>query len=67
MAPPLSDGAVEYDDGAPQIVSQYAKDVASFLHYCAEPELEQRRQMGACRHHSRSRRHRRSRHRRHCC
>ena len=46
MAPPLSDGVVTYEDGSPQVVSQYAKDVASFLTWAAEPELEHRKQMG---------------------
>lgn len=46
MAAPLSDGAVAYEDGTPQIVSQYAKDVATFLTWAAEPEMEQRKQMG---------------------
>lgn len=46
MPPPLSDGAVTYEDGSPQIVSQYAKDVATFLTWAAEPELEHRKQMG---------------------
>lgn len=46
MAPPLTDGAVAYEDGTPQTVNQYAKDVATFLTWAAEPELEQRKQMG---------------------
>lgn len=46
MAPPLSDGAVTYEDGSPQTVEQYAKDVASFLTWTAEPEMEQRKRMG---------------------
>jgi len=46
MAPPLSDGAIAYEDGTPQIVSQYAKDVATFLTWAAEPEMEHRKQMG---------------------
>ncbi|MGN6766846.1 MAG: cytochrome c1, partial [Rhizobiaceae bacterium] len=39
MPPPLSDGQVAYDDGAPQTVDQYAKDVAAFLMWAAEPHL----------------------------
>ncbi|WP_447341532.1 cytochrome c1, partial [Mycobacterium tuberculosis] len=31
LAQPISDGQVTYDDGAPQTVDQYARDVASFL------------------------------------
>lgn len=46
MAPPLTDGAVPYEDGAPQTVQQYAKDVAQFLTWAAEPEMEQRKRMG---------------------
>ncbi len=46
MPPPLSDGAVTYEDGTPQLASQYAKDVATFLTWAAEPEMEQRKQMG---------------------
>lgn len=48
MAPPLvSDGQVAYEDAAtPQTVDQYAKDVAHFLTWAAEPEMEQRKRMG---------------------
>ena len=46
MAAPLSDGVVTYEDGTPQTTSQYAKDVATFLTWAAEPEMEQRKQMG---------------------
>lgn len=46
MPPPLTPGAVTYEDGSPQSVEQYAKDVATFLTWAAEPELEQRKQMG---------------------
>ena len=46
MPPPLSDGAVTYDDGAPQTVDQYAKDVTSFLMWVAEPHLEARKHIG---------------------
>lgn len=46
MPPPLSAGAVTYEDGSPQTVEQYAKDVATFLTWAAEPEMEQRKQMG---------------------
>lgn len=47
MAPPLSDGQVPYEDGTPQTVDQYAKDVTQFLTWAAEPEMEHRKQMGA--------------------
>jgi ubiquinol-cytochrome c reductase cytochrome b/c1 subunit len=46
MPPPLSDGAVTYDDGAPQTVDQYAKDVAAFMMWVAEPHLESRKRIG---------------------
>ncbi|HXY58102.1 MAG TPA: cytochrome c1 [Methylocystis sp.] len=46
MVPPLADGAVTYDDGAPQTVSQYAKDVSAFLMWAAEPHLDQRKSIG---------------------
>lgn len=46
MPPPLMDGMVTYDDGAPETVSQYAHDVSAFLMWAAEPHLEARKQMG---------------------
>nr|WP_316655229.1 cytochrome c1 [uncultured Gellertiella sp.] len=46
MPAPLSDGQVTYDDGSPQTVDQYAKDVASFLMWAAEPHLEERKRTG---------------------
>jgi ubiquinol-cytochrome c reductase cytochrome c1 subunit len=46
MAPPLSDGQVTYDDGSPEKVDQYAKDVAAFLMWTAEPHLEERKRTG---------------------
>jgi ubiquinol-cytochrome c reductase cytochrome b/c1 subunit len=46
MPPPLFDGAVTYTDGAPQTVDQYAKDVAAFLMWTAEPTLETRKRIG---------------------
>ncbi|HEU5048186.1 MAG TPA: cytochrome c1 [Rickettsiales bacterium] len=46
MPPPLSDGVVTYQDGTPATVDQMAKDVVIFLQWAAEPEMEQRKQMG---------------------
>lgn len=46
MPPPLSDGAVTYDDGAPQTADQYSKDVTAFLMWVAEPHLEARKHVG---------------------
>jgi len=46
MPPPLVDGVVSYDDGAPQTIDQYAKDVAAFLMWSAEPHLDDRKRIG---------------------
>ncbi|MBI1328013.1 MAG: cytochrome c1 [Alphaproteobacteria bacterium] len=46
MAPPLSADMISYEDGTPQTVNQYAHDVATFLTWAAEPEMEQRKKMG---------------------
>lgn len=46
MAAPLLGGSVSYDDGSPETVEQYAKDVAHFLTWAAEPETEARKRMG---------------------
>ncbi len=46
MPPPLSDGVVTYTDGTPQTVDQYAKDIAAFLMWAAEPTLEARKRIG---------------------
>ena len=46
MPPPLSDGQVTYDDGSPQTVQQYSKDVAAFLVWAAEPHLVERKRIG---------------------
>ncbi|MCB9988772.1 MAG: cytochrome c1 [Rhodospirillales bacterium] len=46
MAPPLMNGLVEYADGSPQTVMQYAKDVATFLTWASEPTMEARKRTG---------------------
>ena len=53
MAPPLSqNGQVEYPKGpdgkapVPETVEQYAKDVAAFLMWAAEPHMEARKSLG---------------------
>ena len=46
MPPPLADGRVEYTDGSPETLDQYAKDVAAFLMWAAEPHLEARKRIG---------------------
>jgi ubiquinol-cytochrome c reductase cytochrome c1 subunit len=42
MAPPLKDGQVTYSDGTAGNVDNYARDVAAFLTWTAEPKLESR-------------------------
>ena len=46
MAPPLFEDAVEYGDGTPATVERMATDVATFLAWTAEPEMEERKSMG---------------------
>jgi ubiquinol-cytochrome c reductase cytochrome c1 subunit len=47
MPPPLkSEGQVQYQDGTKPTVDQMAKDVAAFLTWTADPELETRHQAG---------------------
>lgn len=46
MAPPLKDGQVTYADGTAPKVDNYAKDVAAFLTWTAEPNLEARHTAG---------------------
>lgn len=46
MAPPLLDDQVTYDDGTPQTVDQYSRDVSAFLMWAAEPHLETRKATG---------------------
>lgn len=46
MAPPLFDGIVTYEDGTPETVDQYAKDITQFLMWAAEPKLEERKSLG---------------------
>ncbi|PSM18624.1 MULTISPECIES: cytochrome c1 [Nitratireductor] len=46
MAQPLFDDMVTYDDGSPQTVDQYAKDVSAFLMWAAEPHMEERKKTG---------------------
>ena len=46
MPPPLSDGQVTYADGTPATVAQMSHDVATFLTYMANPEMEQRKRIG---------------------
>ncbi|RMA43469.1 MULTISPECIES: cytochrome c1 [Paracoccaceae] len=46
MAPPLWDGAVEFNDGSPNDVVSMSQDVAAFLMWTAEPKMMERKQMG---------------------
>ena len=46
MAPPLSDEIVTYDDGSPETVDQYARDIAAFMMWAAEPSLVERKSLG---------------------
>jgi ubiquinol-cytochrome c reductase cytochrome c1 subunit len=46
MAQPIADDQVTYDDGSPQTVDQYAKDVSAFLMWAAEPHLDTRKRTG---------------------
>ncbi len=46
MAPPIADDQVTYDDGTPQTLDQYSKDVSAFLMWAAEPHLEERKRTG---------------------
>ncbi len=46
MAPPLDDESVEYDDGTPNTLDQHAKDIAAFLSWTADPNLDHRKKRG---------------------
>lgn len=46
MARPLADDQVSYEDGTAATTDQMAKDVVNFLQWAAEPEMEERKQMG---------------------
>jgi ubiquinol-cytochrome c reductase cytochrome c1 subunit len=46
MPPPLSDGQVAFDDGAPNTVADMARDVSAFLAWAAEPKMEARKALG---------------------
>ncbi|HXC89470.1 MAG TPA: cytochrome c1 [Stellaceae bacterium] len=47
MPPPLSDGAVTFADGTKSTVPQMAHDVATFLNWASEPNLDTRHRVGA--------------------
>jgi cytochrome c1 len=46
MPPPLSDKRIEYTDGSPTTVDQFAKDVTAFMMWAAEPHMEARKRIG---------------------
>lgn len=46
MPPPLSDGVITYSDGAKPTLDNYARDVAAYLMWAAEPKLEERHKTG---------------------
>lgn len=46
MAPPLVEDGVEYEDGTKASIDQQARDVAAFMTWAAEPEMEERKRMG---------------------
>jgi ubiquinol-cytochrome c reductase cytochrome c1 subunit len=46
MPPPLTENRVTYSDGTPATIQQMAHDVTVFLSWAAEPEMEERKQLG---------------------
>lgn len=46
MPQPISDGQVTYDDGAPETLDQYSRDISAFLMWTAEPHLVERKATG---------------------
>jgi ubiquinol-cytochrome c reductase cytochrome b/c1 subunit len=46
MPQPLTDGRVTYEDGSPQTIAQYSRDVSAFLMWAAEPHMEARKRIG---------------------
>ncbi|RWX78637.1 cytochrome c1 [Neorhizobium lilium] len=46
MPQPINNDQVTYDDGSPQTLDQYSKDVSAFLMWAAEPHLEERKRTG---------------------
>jgi ubiquinol-cytochrome c reductase cytochrome b/c1 subunit len=46
MSQQLTDGRVDYTDGTKPTAENYAKDVAAFLMWTAEPTLEERKRIG---------------------
>ena len=45
MAQSLFNDTIQYDDGTPPTASQLAKDVCTFLTWCSQPEMEDRKKL----------------------
>lgn len=46
MPQPITAGQVKYDDGTPETLAQYSKDVAAFLMWASEPHMVARKRIG---------------------
>ena len=46
MAPPLMEGLVSYEDGTPETIEQYTRDIVQFLTWAADPHMEERKETG---------------------
>ena len=46
MPPPLAEGQVVFDDGAPGTVDAMARDVSAFMAFTADPNMESRKRIG---------------------
>lgn len=46
MPPPLSEGAIKYQDDTPATVDQMARDVVAFLSWAGDPKQDERKRMG---------------------
>jgi ubiquinol-cytochrome c reductase cytochrome c1 subunit len=46
MPPPLAEGAVDYEDGTPNSVSQMTKDITEYLAWASSMEMDERHLMG---------------------
>ena len=46
MAPPLTNGRVDFADGTPNTIEQEAHDVVAFLNWAADPHMNERKKLG---------------------
>lgn len=46
MPPPLTNGSVTFADGTPNTIDQEAHDIATFLSWASEPNMDDRKQIG---------------------